>query len=216
MQVGSLVVSKGVISIDGHPTQSVSYGALLGDEPFNVKFTGTAPQKAITRYKVVGTSVPRVDIPEKATGQYTHMQHVRVHGMLHGRVVRPHGQRAYGVGAKPVAIDEGSLGDIPARIVRKGDFVGIVAENEWDAIRAARALKVTWQETSALPGNADLFARMRAAKTSDVTIVNWGDADKALAKAMHVSTATYSCPISRTRRSARTAPSATSDQTARG
>ena len=194
MQVGSLVVNKGVVSIDGHPTQSVSYGALLGDKPFNVKFTGTAPQKAITRYKVVGTNVPRVDIPEKAAGTYTHMQHVRLPGMLHGRVVRPRGQRAYGVGAKPMAIDEASIKDIPARIVRKGDFVGVVAENEWDAIRAARALKVTWQETSALPGNADLFTRMRAAKTSDVTIVNWGDAEKAFAKAAHVSTATYYCP----------------------
>ncbi len=106
MQIGSLVVNKGIVSIDGHPTQSVSYGALLGDKPFNVKFTGTAPQKAITRYKVVGTSVPRVDIPEKAAGTYTHIQHVRLPGMLHGRVVRPRGQRAYGVGAKPLAIDE--------------------------------------------------------------------------------------------------------------
>jgi CO/xanthine dehydrogenase Mo-binding subunit len=194
MQLGSLVVKNGIVSIDGLPTQSVSYGALLGDKPFNVKFTGTAPQKAITRYKVVGTNVPRVDIPEKAAGKYTHMQHVRVPGMLHGRVVRPHGQRAYGVGAKPMAIGEASIKDIPARIVRKGDFVGVVADNEWDAIRAARALKVTWQEANALPGNADLFTRMRAAKTSDVTIVNWGDADKGLAKAAHVSTATYHCP----------------------
>ncbi len=194
MQVGSLVVHKGVVSINGHPTQSVSYGALIGDKPFNVKFTGTAPQKAITRYKVVGTNVPRVDIPDKAAGTYTHMQHVRLPGMLHGRVVRPRGQRAYGTGAKPLAIDEASLKDIPARIVRKGDFLGVVAENEWDAILAARALKVTWQETKALPGNADLFTRMRAAKTSDVTIVNWGDAEKAFAKAAHVSTATYYCP----------------------
>ena len=194
MQVGSLVVNKGVVSIDGHPNQSVAYGALLGDKPFSVKFTGTAPQKAITRYKVVGTNVPRVDIPEKAAGTYTHMQHIRVPGMLHGRVVRPKGQRAYGVGAKPELIDEASIKAIPARIVRKGDFVGVVAENEWDAIRAARELKVVWQETSALPGNADLFTRMRTAKTSDVTIVNWGDAEKALAKAVHVSTATYYCP----------------------
>ena len=98
MQIGSLVVNKGIVWIDGHPNQSVSYGALLGDKPFNVKFTGTAPQKAITRYKVVGTNVPRVDIPDKAAGKYTHMQHVRVAGMLHGRVVRPRGQRAYGSG----------------------------------------------------------------------------------------------------------------------
>src|SRR5436853_3199838 len=154
MQIGSLVVSKGVVSIDGHPTQSVPYGALLGDKPFNVKFTGTAPQKAMTRYKVVGTNVPRVDIPEKAAGKYTHMQHVRLPGMLHGRVVRPRGQRAYGVGAKPMLIDEASIKDIQASVVRKGDFVGVVAENEWDAIRASRVLTVTWRETNALPGNA--------------------------------------------------------------
>ena len=194
MQLGSLVVNKGIVSIDGHPTQSVSYGALLGDKPFNVKFTGTAPQKPITRYKVVGTNVPRVDIPDKAAGKYTHMQHVRVAGMLHGRVVRPRGQRAYGVGAKPLAINESSLKDIPARIVRKGDFVGVVAENEWDAIRASRALNVIWQETNALPGNADLFTRMRAAKTTDATMVDWGDADKAFRQAAYTSTATYYCP----------------------
>ena len=71
VQTGSLVVSKGVVSIDGHPSRSVSYGALLGDKPFNVKFTGTAPQKPINRYKLVGTRVPRVDIPDKMTRQDT-------------------------------------------------------------------------------------------------------------------------------------------------
>jgi nicotinate dehydrogenase subunit B len=77
VQTGSLTVSKGVVSIDGHPTRSVTYGALLGDKPFNVKFTGTAPQKPINRYKLVGTSVPRVDIPAKASGTYVHMQQPR-------------------------------------------------------------------------------------------------------------------------------------------
>src|SRR5713101_7373990 len=194
VQAGSLVVSKGVVSIDGHPSRSVSYGALLGDKPFNVKFTGTAPQKPINRYKLVGTSVPRVDIPDKAIGKYLHMQHVRLPDMLHGRVVRPRGQRAYGDGAKPVSIDESSIKDIPARIVRKGDFVGVVAEREWDAVKAAQQLKVTWQETSALPGNADVFERMRAAKTIDTVIADWGDAAKAFAQAAHVASATYRCP----------------------
>src|ERR1700681_2142829 len=30
------------------------------------------------RYKLVGTQVPRLDIPDKVAGKYTHMQHVRV------------------------------------------------------------------------------------------------------------------------------------------
>jgi nicotinate dehydrogenase subunit B len=195
VQAGSLTVTKGVVSIDGHPARSVTYGELLGDKPFAVKFTGTAPQKPIGRYKLVGARVPRVDIPDKASGKYVHMQHLRMPDMLHGRVVRPRGQRAYGDGAKPLAIDESSIADISgARIVRKGDFVGVVAPQEWDAVKAAQALKVKWQESSTLPGNADLFERMRAAKTTDTVIADWGDAATAFASAAHVATATYRCP----------------------
>ena len=195
VQAGSLTVSKGVVSIDGHPMRLVTYGELVGDKAFNLKFTGTAPQKPINKYKLVGTRVPRVDIPDKASGQYVHMQHVRMPDMLHGRVVRPRGQRAYGAGAKPLNIDESSIAGIPtARVVRKGDFVGVVAKEEWDAVKAAQALKVTWQQSSALPGNADLFERMRAAKTTDTVIADWGDADKAFAQAAHVASATYRCP----------------------
>ena len=195
VQTGSLTVSKGVVSIDGHPGRSVTYGELLGDKPFSIKFTGTAPQKPVGRYKLVGTNVPRVDIPDKASGKYEYMQHVHVANMLHGRVVRPRGQRAYGAGAKPTSTDESSIKHIPgARLVRKGDFVGVVAEREWDAVKAARALKVTWQESAALPGNAQLFERMRAAKTNDTVIADWGDAAKAFAQAAHVASATYYCP----------------------
>jgi nicotinate dehydrogenase subunit B len=194
VQTGSLTVSKGVVSIDGVPNRSVTYGDLIGDKPLDVKFTGTAPQKPVGRYKLVGTNVPRLDIPDKVAAKYTHMQHVRVAGMLHGRVVRPRGQRGYGAGAKPLAIDEASIADTGARVVRRGDFIGVVAEREWDAVRAARDLKVTWQETTALPGNADLFERMRAAKTNDTVIASIGDPQKAFASAAHVASATFKCP----------------------
>ena len=195
VQAGSLVVSKGVVSIDSHPARSVTYGELLGDKPFTVKLTGTAPQKPINRYRLVGTRAPRVDIPDKASGKYMHIQHLRMPEMLHGRVVRPRGQRAYGDGAKPLAVDENTIAGIPgARVVRKGDYVGVVAPQEWDAVKAAQALKVTWQESTTLPGNADLFDRMRGAGTTDTVIANWGDAPAAFAQAAHVAAATYRCP----------------------
>ena len=195
VQAGSLVVSKGVVSIDSHPARSVTYGELLGDKPFTVKLTGTAPQKPINRYRLVGTRAPRVDIPDKASGKYMHIQHLRMPEMLHGRVVRPRGQRAYGDGAKPLAVDENTIAGIPgARVVRKGDFVGVVAPQEWDAVKAAQALKVTWQESTTLSGNADLFDRMRGAKPTDTVIANWGDAPAAFAQAAHVAAATYRCP----------------------
>jgi CO/xanthine dehydrogenase Mo-binding subunit len=196
VQTGSLAVAKGVVSVAGESGgRSVKYGDLLGDKPFNVKFTGTAPQKPVNRYALVGTRVPRVDIPDKVAGNYTHVHHLQMPNMLHGRVVLPRGQRAFGAGARPVSIDESSIADIPsARVVRKGDFVGVVAEQEWDAVKAARALKVTWQEPPALPGNAELHAKMRAEKTKDTVIANWGDAAKGFEGAAHVRGSSYRCP----------------------
>ena len=194
VQTGSLMVSKGVVSINDAPGRSVTYGELIGDKPFKIKFTGTAPQKHPSQYKLVGTRVPRVDIPEKVYGRYVLVHHVRVPGMLHGRVVLPRGQRAYGAGAKPLAVDESSIKDIDgARVVRKGDFVGVVAEHEWDAIKAADALKVTWEKPPVLP-SGDMYDRMRAQKSTDTVIANWGDAEKAFAQAVHVRSATYRCP----------------------
>ena len=193
--LSSLTVSQGVVSVVGNPKQVVTYGELTGDKTLNTPFTGKAPLKSPSEYKVVGTSVPRKDIPDKVSGKYVHMQHVRVPGMLHGRVVRPRGQAAYGAGAKVVDIDESSIRNIPgAQIVRRRDFVGVVASSEWDAVRAAKNLKVAWDTTPSLPGSADVFEQMRTAKTSDKVVLERGDVAMALGRAAHVTSETYRGP----------------------
>jgi nicotinate dehydrogenase subunit B len=192
--VADLTVSKGVVSVVGDSRRSVKYGELLGDEPLHFPFTGSAPRKPVSQYKLVGTRVARLDLPDKVSGKYTHMQHVRVPDMLHGRVVRPRGQGAYGTGAKPLDIDESSIKDIPAHVVRKGDFVGVVAAREWDAVKAARALKVTWQADASLPGNARLHEAMRAAKTTDTMVVDDGNVEQGFTQAAHVASASYNLP----------------------
>jgi len=143
--VERLVVSKGIVSVVGDPKHSVTYGELVGDKPFNVPFTGTAPLKPPSAYKVVGTRVTRRDVPDKVSGKYVFMQHARLPGMLHGRIVRPRGQAAYGAAAKVMEVDESSVKNIPGvQVIRRRDFIGVVAPSEWDAVRAARQLKVTW------------------------------------------------------------------------
>src|SRR5215472_14598750 len=98
--VEKLVVTDGVVSVSGNPPQKVSYGQLVGGKRFDVTIeaTGTggdmkvAPQakaKDPKNYKIVGTSVRRVDLPPKFTGEFVYAQDMRVPGMLHGRVVRP-------------------------------------------------------------------------------------------------------------------------------
>jgi nicotinate dehydrogenase subunit B len=193
--VDRLIVSKGVVSDMANPKRSARYGELVGGKPFQVAFTGAAPLKAAGDYKVVGTSVPRFDIPAKVTGKYVYMQHVRVPGMLHGRVVRPRGQGAYGGGARVISVDESSIQDIPgARIVRQRDFVAVVAASEWDAVRAAQQLKVTWDQGHTLAGNTGVYAQMRESKTIDTVIAESGDTESALARAAHAVSATYRGP----------------------
>ena len=126
------------------PDPSVSYGALIGDKPFNVKFTGTAPQKPINRYTLVGSNVPRVDIPDKVAEPTSHAAGA-LPGMLHGRIVR--------LRSAPMAPAPSRSASTRARsrtsrraIVRKGDFVGVVGGARVGRVKAARALKVTWQE----------------------------------------------------------------------
>ncbi len=219
--VAGLSVSKGVVSGGG---KSVTYGQLVGGRLFHVTmpasydlqsadgiFTsaglsaGEPPAKPVDQYTVVGTSPPRFDIPGIVTGTSTFIQNVRVPGMLHGRLVRPRGQRAYGSGAPIVSVDESSISHIPgARVVRRGDFLGVVAPHEYDAIEAAAQLKVKWADPPAvLPGNGNEFEGMRALDQAGKTVLssgslngaeNTGDVDHALASAAHVVTGTYGWP----------------------
>ena len=192
-----LVVSKGVVTVGGMggEAQSVTYGELIGDRSFNRAFTGKAPVKSVSDYKLVGTRPLRNDIPDKVSGKYVYLQHVRLPGMLHGRVVRPRGQTAYGSGAKVASIDEKSIAHIPnARVLRKGDFVGVVAEREWDAVRAARDLKIQWDIPPVLSGSDGVYDAMRAEKTGDRIVLRRGDVDAAINGAAHVVSGRYRAP----------------------
>ena len=211
--VQDLTVSKGVVSVKGAPQRSVTYGELIGDKPFSRTFETvrydakgaaiprTSPDiasfKQPSEYKVVGTRVPRPDMLDKVRGTYQYMQHVRVPGMLHGRVVWPQGQVAGAVMPTVVNIDESSIKDIPGvRIARRQNFVGVAAEREWDAVRAARQLKVTWEPFSAvLPGHEGIHDSFRKATTNDIVVFNSGDANAAFNQSgLRVASATYRGP----------------------
>jgi nicotinate dehydrogenase subunit B len=207
-----LVVTKGVVSVRSDPQRSVTYAALLAGKPFNRTFEPVSYQGGIELprkgrdlavpkrrddYRIVGTRVPRPDIAEKAKGTFEYVQHVSVPGMLHGRVVWPRGQGARGLSNPTVvAIDEASIKGIPgAQVVRRRNFVGVVAPREWDAVRASRQLKVTWEPfAQALPGHEGVADEFRSSKTSDAIDTNTGDVKAALSRGAHVLSATYRGP----------------------
>jgi nicotinate dehydrogenase subunit B len=174
--VANLRVENGLISAGGDDAAFTTYGDLIGDKRFELAFTGMAPVKQVEQYKLVAQPVPRKDIPLKARGTYPYMQHQRLPNMLHGRIVRPRGQGAYRDGVQVVSVDTSSIAHISdARVLRKGNFIGVVAAREWDAVRAAQALRVEWSQPESLPGSEGLYARMEAAPTTDRIAREEGD-----------------------------------------
>ena len=203
----SLTVTAGVVSVTGDSAKRVPYGDLIGGRRFDVRITATGYQRGLevapeiqpkhyADYKIVGTSVPRVDLPAKFTGEYTYAPDVRVPGMLHGRPVRPHTAVA-----EPSSVDESSVSHIPGvvKIVREGSFVGVVAETEWAAIRAAQDLKVTWSTPQThMPADRDEVDRYLT-ETQPVMErtrpENTGDVETVFSRASKTLEATYHWPF---------------------
>lgn len=198
--VDQLDVRNGIVSIVGSPNKNVSYGQLIGGRQFDLKVTGTVKPKDPSLYKIVGTSVRRIDIPSKVTGAFTFAQDVKIRGMLHGRVVRPPAH-----GASVIKIDEGSIAHLPGvvKVVRKADLIGVVCHREEQAIEAARQLKVLWSAWADLPDMKYVHQKLREvptyvagipAKYPDGVIAKEGDVKGALTEAAKAIKATYESP----------------------
>lgn len=197
-----LTVQDGVIHDAGDASRAISYGELIGGKRFNARIqltdpgdnwgpvlSGTAPVKN-SGFRYVGQSLPRVDVAAKVTGTFPYVHNVRVPGMVHGRTVRPPA-----IGATLLSVDESSVRNVAGliKIVRKGNFLGVVAQREEQAIAAARLLKATWSSAQELPD--DEYEWMRNGKPLKTNTTNTGDVDAALARAAKVVKATYKLPV---------------------
>ena len=170
----------------------VSIGALVGDRRLSLKVDPKAPLQDPTRYSLVGKPLLRPDVPAKCTGKHVYVQDFSLPGMLHGRVIR-----APAIGAKLLSVDESSIRAIPdVRVVRIENFLGVVASDEWAAVRAARELKASWSDWQGLPGNDGLERFIReGAVERDQDLVSRGDPAAALPNAAKQFSATYEWPL---------------------
>jgi len=183
-----LVVEDGVVRVKADANRKLSYGELIGD---GVKLDVDAKieLKKTADYKVIGKSIRRVDIPAKVTGEFTYIHDVRVPGMLHARVIRPDE-----IGARLSSVDDSAAKQVGGFVqtVRKGDFLAVVARNEWAAIKAARAMRVTWTGGATLPEQASVFEHWRKLPVAKEEVTqNVGDAKAALDTSARRVKATY-------------------------
>ena len=178
--VDQLQVERGIVRLKSDASKTVSYSDLMqGAKTTDLKVDAKAAIKPATDYKWVGKSIPRVDIPAKVTGQFEYAHDVRLPGMLHARVVR-----ADALGARLQSVDDSQARKVTGFVqtVRKGDFVAVVAKSEWAAVKAARAIKLTWSAGTGLPDKATVFDYWRKQPLAkEEATQKVGDAPAALA-----------------------------------
>ena len=160
MPVGALTVQDGTIAApDGRTT---SYWELADDRLLDRPAEGLADPKAVTDYRIVGTSVPRVDLPDKLAPRPRFVHDMALDEMLYGRVIRPPSR-----GATLLDVRTESARALPGvvTVVRDGSFLGVITEREEVALRAADLLRADakWHEAPTLPDEDDLPAFLTSA-----------------------------------------------------
>ncbi|NNH67179.1 molybdopterin cofactor-binding domain-containing protein [Rhizobium laguerreae] len=194
-----LRLEDGIIRADGGENWQLNFGDVVVGSHVRLSIDSNAALKPASDYKLVGSSRPRVDIPEKATGRWTYVHDVRVPGMLHGRVIRPpyagfdHGEH---VGNSLISIDETSVAHIDGLVgvVAIGDFVGVVATREEIAIEASGSLKVVWRAPPEWPELNMPEKALRANPSTPRKLADHGNVDMALAGSAQPMNRTYVWP----------------------
>ena len=206
LPAGDLTVTDGVVQAKNDAAKKASYAELIGGRYFNVQLdwnkamgnTLYAPGKAQPKnpkdYKIVGKPIPREDIAPKVYAQEDFCTDVKAPGMVHGRMLRP-----AVAGAVPVKVDEGSIKDIPgAKVVWEKAFLGVVADTEWDAIKASQQLKVEWSDVKPpFPESTAIYDHIRKApvRKREIGGKETGNVDEAFKTAARVVEAEYEWPF---------------------
>jgi nicotinate dehydrogenase subunit B len=143
----ALAVSDGEISGPGNVR--TSYWELANEISLDRQASGATP-KSSARRALAGSSVQRLDIPDKVFAQPRFIHDQALTGMLHGRVLRPEMP-----GAKLIDLNEDRARGVAGlvAIVRDGNFAGVVSETEDRADAALKALRkdAVWSARETLP-----------------------------------------------------------------
>jgi nicotinate dehydrogenase subunit B len=149
----ALAINDGVISGPGNV--STSYWELASEISLDRDVTPGATPKSSAQRTIAGSSLPRLDIPDKVFGRPRFIHDAPQPGMLHGRILRPELSRA-----RLVELNEErarKIGGLVA-IVRDGNFTGVISQTEAGAEAALAALRknATWAAGETLPDEEGL------------------------------------------------------------
>ncbi|HXF78514.1 MAG TPA: molybdopterin cofactor-binding domain-containing protein, partial [Usitatibacter sp.] len=155
-------------AVQGAGGRSAGYGELVAGQVLHVEAKPLSVVVPPSQHRVMGKPQPRVDIPGKVTGAEAYVHDLRLPGMVHARMVRPPQP-----GSKLRALDAGIATRMPGvlKVVRDGSFVAVVAEKEFQAVQAMRALQdhADWEPGPMPP--ADIHAHLLTLASQDSVIL---------------------------------------------
>jgi len=188
-EIDHLSVEDGVIQ--GRSGRKIRYEDLIGSKHFDLPLNPAAKRRSRAQWRVLGKPVLSLDRAALMTGQFEFLHHFHVDGMVHGRVVRPPE-----MGATVAHVDEQSVHDLPGlmKVVVRKDFVGVVAQTQYQAVVAARKLVVRWNPGPSLPAQKTFFEHLQGQPAHDVLSVDSRDVEAQLAAAGTLVQARYTYP----------------------
>ena len=156
IDASKLIANSGRITTpDGK--KFITYGNLTRGENLVKSVSGDPPLTPATAWKIAGTAVPKANGRDFVTGRHQFPSDIVRPGMTFGAVLRP-----AGYSAKLESIDKSAAEKIQGvKIVRDGDFTGVVADDAFTAHQALRAIKAKWT-VPAQPSNQSLFEYLKA------------------------------------------------------
>ena len=181
VEAASLVIDNGeFVASDG---RRLSFGEAVSGTDLHRNAQPGQPTKDPASFAIMGQAYPRLDIPGKVTGGASYVQDMRLPGMVHARVVRP---PSYG--ATLASVDLAPVRSLPGviAVIRDGSYLAVVAEDEWQAIVAMRALSAsaTWNAGPPLPDRATLHDMLQNLPAQEIAVANRKAASAPAAKTL--------------------------------
>jgi len=158
-------------SIKGPDGKAVTYGELVTGKELSVDATGKAPLLPVEQHKIIGKSIPRIDIPAKVIGEPIFVQDMHPEGEVFGAIARPptYQSTLVSVDLAPIEAMPGVL-----KVVKNGSFLGVIAKRQDQAWAAATALSAAgkWDVKSVLPKNEGIYDWLQTTESVEKELMN--------------------------------------------
>ncbi|HSO48648.1 MAG TPA: molybdopterin cofactor-binding domain-containing protein, partial [Rhizobiaceae bacterium] len=184
VDAATLTTENGAV-VDPASGNRLAYGALAAAAA-SLDAPAEPALKPKSDWKLLGKSLPRVDMVAKSTGTAQFGVDVDLPDLLYGTV-----RMSPRFGAKAKSVNDADALKVPGVLkvvpiaANTGSGFGILAQNTWAAFKGAEALEIEWEDAPGFADSAAIFTALREQleKPADLTLRDDGDVTVAFADA---------------------------------